>query len=515
MNEKKPYYPSFLLQFKGRAFDPVALHDAYTNARIGGKVRGESDEAEFFRYFKIDEAHWHLHQKILFNDVLFRLISEGFLHPTVHPVAGIIHDREFYGFVFPFVHTAILRKMADAIHRGNNESVKLIMMWIEPFGDYFVQSFYRFIEFRADEILRELNNLQLNRKLLPFDLYSSISPALMHMLNRLPLDYQPLRDRFASGCIAFAAWLRNDMKVYTQPTGILTRLKLLNTDNAIHAQLRLQMKQWEDEKEKAGKEKFNLNHLIWIIPLFFIVAFFAWRQTEWGKSYEDIQAERDMNNLAAQEKSDEKWDKINKRMNNIDLNQLLVEELFVFHRDHPGTGKPKPPDGDPNRLDTGDEPYKMWLSPGRKADPMFDLTLDIVNGSKCDVIVFLRQTKAPYVERAYYLRSGRSMSVYDSGNRSYLSRIYAGSYWQDSLVYAGYDQKLLKAGVPEEAKDQFPSTTELRGHFLYPAKSIEENLQPVDPDTVQYNSGGFSSPQMAPSLISIYGDWDGIKYGQQ
>lgn len=508
---QRQYYPSFLLELKNRSFNEAALQAAFHSARIGGKVRGENDEADFFREFRIDEIHWHFHQRILNDDVLFRLVSEGFLHPTIHPVAAIYHDSEFYSFVFPFIHTAILKDMALAIRSENSEGVKLLLQWLEPFGDYFHQAFYRMIEFSAGEILKELAQLNLNRKIPSFDTYSRISPALMHLLNRLPDEHQLFRDTFAQQVIQFAVWLRNDMKVYTQPGGMITRLKLLQTSPDIHAQIDIQLKNWEKEKELAAKEKFNLNHLIWIIPLVFIIAFVIYRNTEFGKSFEDIHAEKEMSQLADQQQEEEKWEKINLRMENIDLNKLIAEELFVAQPLMFIIGLPIEADKDPNRLDNGEEPYKEWLQPGRKVYPTRDATLEFVNDSKCDVIVFVRQDRAPFMERAYYVKSGRSMTVFDDGMREYSLRIYAGTGWTDSLVTENYNQKLIKAGVPDEVHDQFPSTTELRGRFLYPAKSIGENLQAVWSKDVKQI---FVTPDGTP-IVRIEGDWEKIKYSSR
>lgn len=505
---QKQYYPSFLLEFKDRSFDETALHIAYNNARIGGKVRGEYELSGFFREFNIDGAHWHFHQRILNDDVLFRLVSEGYLHPTIHPVAAIYGDNDFYAFVFPFIHTAILKKMSVAIRSENSEGVKLLMQWIEPFGDYFHQAFYRMIEFSATEILKELGQLNLNRKIPSFDTYSRISPSLMHLLNRLPDTFQSFRDNFALRVMQFAVWLRNDMKVYTQPGGMLTRLKLLRTLPDIHAQIDIQLKNWEKETELASKEKFNLNHLIWIIPLVFIIAFVIYRNTEFGKSFEDIRAEKEMSQLADQQQEEEKWEKINLRMENIDLNKLIAEEIYVARPLMILTGAPIEADKDANRLDNGDEPYKEWLQPGRKVYPAHEAALEFENNSKCDVVLFVRQVNAPYMERAYYVKSGRSMTVFDEGVRQYLLRIYAGTGWTDSLVTGTYDQKLIRAGVPDEAHDMFPSTTELRGRFLYPAKSLEENLQPVKSEEVKQI---FVTPDGTP-VVRIEGDWEEIRY---
>lgn len=506
----KQFYPSFLLEFKGRPFDAAALHSTYHAARIGGKVRGESEMDDFFREYKIDEQHWEFHQRILHDDVLYRLLSEGYLHPTIHPVVAIYYDTEFYPFVFPFIHTAILKKMADAIARENSEVIKLIWQWIEPYGNYFHRHFYRMIEFTAEELLKELDVLRMNRKSLPFGTYSHINPALMHLLNRLPPEYQDFRDRFAIHVLEFATWLRSEMKVYTQPGGLLTRLKLLNASSDVHAQISIQLKQWEQEKEQAGKPKFNLNHLIWIIPLFFIAAFVIFRNTDFGRSSEDIIAEQEMSLLADQQQEEEKWEKIRLRMENVDLNQLIVEELFTVHALETGNPTPVEPGKDPKRLDTGDEPYKMWLQPGREIIPTRNATLEIANDSEVDMIVFLRQDKAPFRERAYYIRANRTMSVYDDGDRKYYLRIYAGSGWSDSLVAADYDQKLTKAGVPEEAKDQFPSTTGLRGRFLYPVKTIEQDMQPVYTEDVRDE---FVTPDGTP-LIRITGNRDGLQFGE-
>lgn len=481
---------------------------AYHTARIGGKVRGESEAEEYFRGFNIDEQHWAFHQRILHDDVLCRLISEGYLHPTIHAVGTIYDDAQFYTFVFPFINTAILKRMAIAIRTENSETVKLLMQWIEPFGNYFHRAFYKMVEFTANEILTEINAIQLNRKIPSFDTYSKVSPALMHLMNRLPQEYQSLRDKFALRLMEFAIWLRNDMKVYTQPGGLMTRLKLLNSSPDIQAQISIQVKAWDQEKELASKEKFNLNHLIWIIPLVFIVAFIIFRNTDFGKSFEDIQAEKEIALLADQQLEEEKWEKINLRMENIDLNQLIAEELFIAQPLMIITGLPIEATKDDNRLDNGEEPYKHWLQIGRKVYPTRDISLEIQNDSKCDMIVFVRQEKSPFMERAYHIRSGRSLSVFDEGNRMYTLRVYAGTGWTDSLVNPNFDQKLIKAGVPGEVHDQFPSSTELRGRFLYPVKSIEENLQPVRSEDVKQS---FVTPDGLP-IVKIKGDWNEIKF---
>jgi hypothetical protein len=505
---KKQFYPAFLRELKDRPFDRAALESAWHEARIGGKVGGTSEMMDFFRDFSIDEAHWHFHQRILHDDVLFRLLSEGYFHPTIHPVAAIYGDPEFYAFVFPFIHTAVLKKTAEVIAQENTTGMKLLMQWIEPFGTYFHSPFYRMTEYTANEVLKELASLQLNRKLLPFGTYSKISPAMMHLLNRLPQEYQNFRDRFAREVMDFAIWLRRDMKVYTQPEGLLTRLKLLNCSPDLHAQLTVQLKAWEQERALATKEKFNLNHLIWIIPLFFIAAFVIYRNTDFGKSPETVQEEKAIALSADQQSEAEKWEKINLRMENIDLNQLIAEELYLYSAAHPLNGQPVNAAKDPGRLDTGEEPYKWWLQPGRQAYAARDEALILMNDSKCDLILFCRQNQAPFMERAYYVRSEREVSIYDDGQPSYTIRVYAGTGWCDSLLNPTYDQKLWKAGLPEETRDQFPATTELRGCFLYPAKSLETNLQPVSSEDVQQN---FFTPDGVP-VIKIEGDHTEVRY---
>lgn len=505
---KKQYYPAFLREFRDRPFDRAVLENAWHTARIGDKVSGTAELEHFFRDFRIDEAHWHFHQRILRDEILFRFISEGYLHPTIHPVAAIYHDAEFYAFVFPFIHTAVLKKIAEAIVQENTAAMKLLMQWIEPFGTHFHQPFYRMTEYTANELLKELSSIQLNCKLLPFGTYSKISPSLMHLLNRLPQQYQHFRDRFAQEIMQFAIWLRGDMKVYTQPEGLLTRLKMLNCSPDVHAQLSIQLQAWEQEKAKAAKEKFNLNHLVWIIPLFFIAAFVIYRNTDFGKSPEAVQEEREIALNEEQQAQQEKWQKINLRMENIDLNQLIAEELFVYHSAHLQNDQPLSAADDPNRLDTGEEPYKLWLQPGRQAYAARDEALLIMNDSECDVVVFLRQDKAPFMERAYYIRSGRQVKIYDDGQPSYSLRMYPGSGWVDSTVHAAYDQKLWKAGLPEETKDQFPATHALSGCFQYPARSMEANLQVVSSEEVQQK---FSTPDDVP-VIRIEGDHSEIRY---
>lgn len=468
------------MQFRDKPFDAQALSDAYFAARIGGNVRGSEEINEYIREYKIDAAHWNFHQRVLHDEVLFRLISEGYIHPKVHPVGGIYGDPEFYPFVFPFIHTAVMKKMADAVHSANLEQVKLLEQWIEPFGTLFRDAFYRLIEFTAEELLKELAAVKLNRKTLAFDVYGRISPAMMHLLNRLPPRMQKFRDHFGIEILEFGIWQRNEMKVYAQPAGMLTRLKLLQVSNDIHAQRNIQITQWENEKEVANKEKFNLNHLLWIIPAVLIVAFIAWRQTDIGKSSDALLEEKKEQAYIDQKVLDEKMLKINKRMENIDLNELIAEELFTISQTTKLSNEPIDPSNDPNRPDNSTQLYKEWLAPGRELYPTQNISLNVYNESDCDMVIFLRQDRAPFMERAYYIRAGRSMPIYDDSQRDYTIRVYAGSGWSDSLVATNYDQKLLNAGVPEEAKDQFPSTTELRGRFLYPAGMLQENLQPVN-----------------------------------
>lgn len=505
---RKQLYPAFLREFKGKSFDHETLKAAFYASRVGGRVRGEIGVDEFFSEFRVDETHWVYHQRILQDDVLFRLISEGYLHPTTHPVAAIYYDHDYYRFVFPFIHTAITHRMATVISAGNSEAMKLLMQWIEPFGDYFLNSFYKLVIYRAEQILQELKSLTYQRKILPFNVYSQINPALMHLLNRLPDSSQRTRDDFALEVLQFATWLRNDMKVYTQPAGMLTRLKLLNTSPGIQAQVAIQLRAWDKEQAETTKEKFNLNHLIWIVPLVFILAFIIFRNTEFGRSSEDIIAEQEMTVLAEQEAENELWNKINLRMESIDLNQLIAEELFVAEPLDITSGVPVEAEKDPGRLDNGSEPYKDWLKPGRKIYPMYDITLELSNQSSCDMVVFLRQSKPPYMERAYYIKAGKGLTVYDDGQRNYYLRVYAGTGWVDTLVTGNYDQKLVNAGVPEEVYDQFPATTELRGRFMYQVESIEENLQPVNSADVKSN---MVTPDDVPIVI-IEGDRQMIRY---
>jgi hypothetical protein len=509
VDPKKQYYPAFLNNFRNQPFDAKALEAAYFQARIGGNVRGENELAAYFSEYRIDERHWPFHQRILHDEVLYRLITEGYIHPKIHPVAAIYHDREFYAFVFPFIHTAVLKKMAAAIESENLEAVKLLEQWIEPFGTLFRDSFYRMVEFSAEELLKELEGLKLHRKPLPFDTYSRISPAMMHLLNRLPDRQQALRDRFALQVIDFAVWLRSDMKVYTQPSGLMTRLKLLNVSADIHAQRNILTTQWENEKELAGKEKFSLNHLIWIIPLVLLVAFFAWRQTEMGRSSDAIIEEHQEELAMEQAALNDEQKKIGLRMEGIDLNELIATELWDASTSYTTSGNP-PSVTNATHLDNGELVYADWLRVGREVYFTDEPTLDIRNESECDAVVFVRQANGPYMERAYYVRSGRDITVQDDDVHPYSIRVYAGVQWTDSLVTANYDQKLLSAGVPEETKDEFPSTTELRGRFLYPAKSLWDNLQPADAGTVasHYNYDGLP-------VIILGGTYEKIEFKKE
>ncbi len=510
MNSRKQYYPSFLQQFRDKPFDTQTLSDAYFAARIGGNVRGSEEINEYFREYRIDAAHWNYHQRILHDEVLFRLISEGYIHPKVHPVGGIYGDPEFYSFVFPFIHTAVMKKMADAVRSANLEQVKLLEQWIEPFGTLFRDAFYRLIEFTAEELLKELVEVKLNRKTLPFDVYGRISPVMMHLLNRLPPRLQNFRDRFGIEIMEFAIWQRNEMKVYAQPAGMLTRLKLLQVSNDIHAQRNIQLTQWENEKEVANKEKFNMNHLLWIIPAVLIVAFIAWRQTDIGKSSDALLEEKQEQAYIEQKVLDEKMFKISKRMENIDLNELIAEELYTISQTKIMSGDPMDPVKDPNRPDNGALLYKEWLSPGREVYPTQRASLFVHNDSECDLIIFLRQEEAPFMERALYVRAGKQMVVHDQSQRDYTMRIYAGSGWCDSLVATNYDQKLFNAGVPEEVKEQFPATTELRGRFIYPAEMLQQNLQPVNTkDSMNYFDGD------GVPVITIGGNREKIEFVQQ
>lgn len=505
MNQKKQYYPAFLKNFRDKPFDAKALEAAYFQARIGGNVRGEDEIASYFSEYKIDEANWDFHQRILHDDVLYRLIAEGHIHPKVHPVGAIYNDAAFYAFVFPFIHTAILKKMAIAIESENLESVKLLEQWIEPFGTLFKDSFYRMIEFTAEELMKDLESLKLNRKPLPFDVYSRVSPAMMHLLNRLPDRQQDLRDRFALLLIDFAVWLRDEMKVYTQPTGIMTRLKLLNVGGDINAQRSIQTAKWEQEKEIATKEKFSLNHLIWIVPLVLIIAFVIWRQTDIGKSADDIIEEHQEQLAMEQAVLDEEKEKIELRMENVDLNEQIVVELWNASITNDQSGTPTDV-SKAAHMDNGELLYSEWLKVGREVYFADIITLNIVNDSKCDAVVFVRQERGPIMERAYYVRSGRSIEVLDDDVCPYSIRVYAGTEWTDSLVTANYADKLLKV-VPEETKDDFPSSSDLKGRFLYPVKSLQENLLPADASSIasHYDYNGIP-------VVTIIGDHEKIEF---
>jgi hypothetical protein len=505
VSRKKQYYPAFLKNFRDKPFDAKALEAAYFQARIDGHVRGEDEITAFFTEYKIDEAHWNFHQRILRDEVLYRLVTEGYIHPKVHPVGAIYSDAEFYAFVFPFIHTAVLKRMAIAIESENLESVKLLEQWIEPFGTLFRDSFYRMIEFSAEELMKDLESIRLNRKALPFDVYSRISPAMMHLLNRLPDRQQDLRDRFALLLIDFAVWLREDMKVYTQPTGIMTRLKLLNVGSDIHAQRSIQTAKWEHEKETATKEKFSLNHLIWIIPLVLIIAFVIWRQTDIGKSADDIIEEHQEQLAVEQAALDEEQEKIELRMENIDLNEQIVVELWNSAIENAQTGTP-PDVSKSAHIDNGELVYSDWLKIGREVYFADKVTLNIVNNSECDAVVFVRQERGPIMERAYFVRSGRSVEVLDDDVCPYSIRVYAGTEWTDSLVTSNYSEKLLKV-VPGETADDFPSSPDLKGRFIYPVKSLQENLLPADAGTVAeyYDYNGIP-------VITITGNHGKIEY---
>lgn len=506
---KKEYYPAFLLEFKGHYFDAHALHAAFQKAKVNGRIRAQSTPEEFFTEFRIDEAHWEYHQRILHDDVLFRLVSEGSLHQTIHPVASIYNDQHFYSFVFPFIHTAILKYMANAIRKENTQAIKLLFQWVEPFGTYFHYPFFQMVEFVAEDVLIELNSAQINRRMVTFDTFSKVSPAMMHMLNRLPDHYQPYRDRFAGEVFHVAVWLHNDMKVYTQPGGMLTRLKLLNCSPELKAQITAQLKFWEHEKELANKPKFTLNHLIWIVPVVFILGYIVFRQTEWGKTEEDILEEQAIEVSEDKKAQDLKWDSINMVMDDIDMNKFIVQELVSFHNKRGIPAAPVAADKDPNRLDTGEEPYKDWLKPGRQLYPAFDVALEIQNNSECDMIIFVRQRISPFMERAYYVRSHRSLNIYDDGVPQYDMRVYAGTGWSDSLVVSHYDETLKENGFPVAAYDQLPATADLRGRFLYPAKSYATNTESVRCSNVA-NSGYYSSNGVP--YVVIKGDHEEITF---
>lgn len=491
--EKRQYYPAFLKEFRDRPFDRKALGQAYYDSLVAGKDWDDEDITEYFRQFSLDDAHWNFHQRILHDEVLFRLLSEGYIHPTIHAVGAIYNDQEFYAFVFPFIHTAILKKLGEAVSTDNLEAIKLLEQWIEPFGTLFNDALYRMIEFTAVHLMKELEEIRLRRKTLPFDVYARISPAMMHLLNRLPDRMLALRDQFGALVLEFAVWQRVEMKVYSQPIGLLTRLKLLNMRGELHARRTAQLAEWEKQKEEAGKERFSVNHLIWIVPLVLILAFIVWRQTDYGKTYEDI-AEEHAAELDVQQKAlDDKQTKINEQMAGIDLNQLVTEELLKVAPTGIHPSGPLDPAKDPNRLDNGDLVYGAWLKIGREAYLAQKSSLNVSNETSYDMVVFLRQEFSPFMERAFYIRSGRSIVVYDNTRRNYSMRIYAGAGWTDTLVTPDFTQKLLKAGVPEETRDQFPASSELHGKFLFTVKSLEENLQPVstngkaayvDPDNV-------------------------------
>ena len=502
---KKQFYPAFLREFADKEFDLAALTDAFHRARIAGQVRGENDAHDFFREFKIDATHWEYHRRIINHEELFRLLSEGYLHPAIHPVAAIYHDQPFYEFVFPFIHDAVMKRMAEMISKDDLVSVKLLVQWIEPFGNLFYVPFYRMVQHFAGIILREMEIVQLNRQPLSFDLYSRVSPAMMHLLNRLPQEYSGFREHFAQWLLQFAAWLRNEQKVYTQPEGIVTRLKLLSVSPHTGMQIETQAKQWETEKELAGKSKFSLNHLIWIVPLIAIVGFIAWRNTDMGKSVEARQEEHAIALEAERQEIEERKEKVRLRMENMALSALIFEELARVHAADPAGRTPvRPADGD-FRMTKGDQPYKEWLTIGWEPYPATEKSVVINNESSCAIIVFLKQEEAPFSERGFYIPAGSYFTVNDNIQRTYVMRVYAGIDWNDSLVATGYDQTLLKAGVPEEARDAFPVINELRGRFVYPCANNAQIMQPIHTGVGRK----YETPDEIP-IVTVKGDVDGI-----
>lgn len=470
---KKQYYPAFLKDFRGEPFDAGKLGAAFILWRSKDVAATPESTQALFSEFRIDEAHWHFHQRILNDEVLFRLIAEGFIHPKVHPVAEVYADPEFYAFVFPFIHTAVLKRMATSIGNGNLEAVKLIEQWIEPFGTLFRDDLYQLIEYFTLQLSKQLAELQLQNKPLTQDTYNKISPALMHLLNRLPGRAQQLRDQFGMQLIEVATWLKDVMRVYTQPSGLMTRLKLLNVSPDIHAQRSILISKWDKEAEEAGKSKFSVNHLIWIIPLVLLAGFFIWRQTDMGKSMEDRMEDRAEDLAAEQAVLDSIQNVINTDMNSIDLNELVVKELVGASANGFVVNAPDAYSGTAH-LDNGEMVYQDWLKTGRTVYFADQNTLSIVNSSKCDVIVFVRQIKEPFLERAYYVRAGRSVAVLDDAQKNYQLRMYGGTEWRDSLVTSGFDKVLSAAGVPSEAMDAVPDPPDLRGRFLYPVQNTKD-----------------------------------------
>ena len=199
--------------------------------------------------------------------------------------------------------------------------------------------------------------------------------------------------------------------------------------------------------------------------------------------------------------------KIDLRMEAIDLNEIVGQELFNHYTNNVWSVSTDEALKDTRHLDNGELVYTEWLKVGRT--PYFaDKTSFIVsNESTCDAIVFVRQAKAPFMERAYYLRAGRTIEVQDDKKRNCVVRIYPGTGWVDSLVVSGFDQILLKEGVPEETKDQMPANTALKGHFMFPAKSLWNNLQPVE----IYSNLVYYNPNNTPVLTFI-GDHNNIEY---
>lgn len=500
LNYKKQYYPSFLKDFRNAPYDAENLGGAFMLWKQKTQPATPEGVRALFEEFRIDAAHWHLHQRILNDEVLFRLISEGYIHPKIHPVAAIYNDPEFYAFVFPFIHTAVLKKMAMSVYNGNLEAVKLLEQWIEPFGPLFRESFYRMVEYTAESLLKELAQVRLQRKSLPFDTYSRINAALMHMLNRLPDRWQPLRDHFALELMGFATWLRNDMKVYTQPTGILTRLKVLNMRPDISAQRNALSAQWDNEKAAEGKEKFSVFHLIWIIPAVLLALFFVWRQTDLGRSFEDRMEDREEELAVEQARLDSIQQKHDELMNAIDLTGVVASELIKAAASSDPSAKGR-------SIDNGKQVYQEWLLVGRTVYFTDQTSLVLKNESSCDAVVFLRSVRAPFMERAFSLRIGESVSVQDERQKEYIMRVYAGSAWADSVVVPQFDQVMRNAGVPADV--ELPSATELRGKFLYPVKSLEKNLQPVSTKDVTAFYDSYGVP-----VIVVEGDQEGITYGK-
>jgi hypothetical protein len=507
VNYKKQYYPAFLKDFRNDPYDSEKLGGAFMLWKQ--KTQSATPEAvqALFQEFKIDAEHWDLHQRILNDEVLFRLLSEGYIHPKIHPVASFYQDAEFYAFVFPFLHMAVLKKMATAVQDGNLEAVKLLEQWTEPFGALFRESFYRMVEYTAESLLKELAEIRLQRKALPFDTYNRVNAALMHMLNRLPDRWQPLRDHMAAELMAFAAWLRNDMKVYTQPSGILTRLKLLNLRPDLHAQRSALVVQWESEKEAVSKEKFSVIHLLWIIPVVVLCLFFIWRQTDMGRSPEARMEDREEELAVEQARLDSLQRQRDAQMNDIDLTGVLAAELIRSAAANQRPETPADATTDGRHIDHGKPVYQEWLLVGRTVYFTDRTSLIIENESKCDAIIFFRSVKSPFMERAFFARAGKSLEIQDDKLKEYTIRVYAGSGWVDSLVTPQYDETLRAAGVPADVS--MPSTTELRGRFLYPAKSVTDNLQPVSSDEVKSYYDSYGVP-----VIILQGDHNRIEYAK-